>query len=163
MPPAFSLRRLTADDEPAVLDVYCQCEDFLALGPVATASLFMVQADMNHAAEQGSLYCGIFNRAGVMMGVVDYLPQGFERQPEYAFLELLMIAAPYRGQGLGAAVVAAVEAEIRHDPGVTIILSGVQVNNPGAIRFWQRQGYRIVSEPELLPDATVAVRLRKDL
>lgn len=159
----FTLRPLTMDDWPAALEVYRQCEDFLALGPVAEASAEMVQADMNHAAEADSHYCGIFDAAGKIMGVVDYLPQGFEGRPEQAFLELLMIAQPYRGQGLGAAVVADVEAKIRRNPDITTILSGVQVNNPAAARFWQRRGYRIVSEPEVMPDTTTAVRLRKDL
>ena len=80
-----------------------------------------------------------------------------------AFIELLMIAAPFRNQGIGRAVVEAVEDEIRKDAGVSTILSGVQVNNPGAVRFWQRNGYRIASEPKLRPDQTTTVDLRKDL
>jgi ribosomal protein S18 acetylase RimI-like enzyme len=74
-----------------------------------------------------------------------------------------MIAAPFRKQGIGAAAVAAVEDEIRRDPEITTIYSGVQVNNPQAIKFWQRQGYRIVSGPILHPDRTTAFDLRKDL
>ena len=73
-----------------------------------------------------------------------------------------MIAAPYRNQGIGEAVVALVEDEIRGDPQITAILAGVQVNNPHAIRFWQRNGYRIVSGPELHADGTTAFRLRKE-
>jgi hypothetical protein len=60
-------------------------------------------------------------------------------------------------------VVEAVENEIRKDVKINTILSGVQVNNPQAVQFWQRNGYRIVSEPKLLPDQTTAVELRKDL
>jgi hypothetical protein len=74
-----------------------------------------------------------------------------------------MIAKPFRRQGIGQRVVAAVERAIQKDAQVTTILSGVQVNNPHAIQFWQQQGYRIVSAPELLPDQTIAVHLRKDL
>ncbi len=55
------------------------------------------------------------------------------------------------------------ENEIRKDAKINTILSGVQVNNPQAVQFWQRNGYRIVSEPRLLPDQTTAVELRKDL
>ena len=55
------------------------------------------------------------------------------------------------------------EAEIRQDPQVDRILAGVQVNNPGSMRFWQRMGYRIVSEPKLHSDGTTAVDLRKEL
>jgi GNAT superfamily N-acetyltransferase len=74
-----------------------------------------------------------------------------------------MIAASFRNQGIGKAVVKAVENEIRKDPQVTTILSGVQENNPLAVQFWHKNGYRIVSGPELLPDETTVFCLRKDL
>lgn len=154
---------LTFDDLPAVLEVYRQCEDFLALGPVAAASEQMVRQDMEHAVKMGSAFCGIYNNEGDMLGIVDFLPQGFEGNPQHAFIELLMIAQPYRAQGVGTAVVAYVEAEIRRNPEVRAILSGVQVNNPVAVNFWQRRGYRIVSETRIMPDTTTAVELRKDL
>jgi len=98
-----------------------------------------------------------------MLGVVDYVPQGFEGNPEIADLSLLMLAAPFRKQGIGGAIVDAIEDEIRNGSGVTIILSGVQVNNPQAIRFWQKMGYRIVGGPKLMPDQTTVFELRKDL
>ncbi len=47
------------------------------------------------------------------------------------------------------------------DAQVTAILSGVQVNNPQAVQFWQKQGYRIVSGPTLMPDQTTVLGLRK--
>lgn len=161
--PAFSIRPLTDDDLPAILNVYRGCEDFLALGPVATASLAMVQQDMALSAEMGGTFCGIFAPDGTMLGVVDYVVSGFEGDPRHAFLSLLMIAQPYRGRGLGAAVVARVEAAIRRQPQVDAILSGVQVNNPAAIRFWQRMGYTITSEAESMPDGTTTYHLRKSL
>lgn len=45
----------------------------------------------------------------------------------------------------------------------TSILAGVQTNNKPAIEFWKRMGYKIVSEPQLLPDRTIAFKLRKDI
>jgi hypothetical protein len=42
----------------------------------------------------------------------------------------------FRHQGIGKAVVDAVEKEIRKDAQTTVILSGVQVNNPQA-RSWR--------------------------
>jgi hypothetical protein len=59
--------------------------------------------------------------------------------------------------------VAAIEAEIRKDTHIHTIFSGVQVNNPQAIQFWQRQGYQIISGPTLMPDQTTVFGLRKDL
>jgi ribosomal protein S18 acetylase RimI-like enzyme len=147
----------------AVLHVYRQCEDFLALGPVATASMQVVEKDIELSRREDGLFCGIYRADGEMVGVLDYVPRGWQGERSAAFLELLMIAAPHRNQGLGHAVVEAFENEIRKDAAVRTILAGVQVNNPGAVRFWQREGYRITSSPTLMPDGTTAFGLRKDL
>jgi ribosomal protein S18 acetylase RimI-like enzyme len=159
----FHIRPLGAQESDAILRVYRQCEDFLALGPQPHASLEMVAADLQHSQTEGGLFCGIYDTMGEIVGIVDFVPCGYAGEPSQAFLSLLMIGAPHRGHGLGSAIVQTVESEIRRDPGVRVILSGVQVNNPGAVRFWQRMGYRIVGGPELLSDQTTVFRLRKDL
>lgn len=150
-------------DLEEILAVYRQCEDFLALGPVAKASREMVLADLALSARAGGRYCGIFNEEGKMVGVLDYVPGNFEGAPSHAFLELLMIAAPYRGSGIGRQIVAQVEAEIRANPVVTDLLSGVQVNNPAGIAFWQHMGFRINSAPKQMPDGTTVYDLYKSL
>jgi ribosomal protein S18 acetylase RimI-like enzyme len=159
---SLEIHPTTQDDLDAVLDVYRQCEDFLALGPVPTASMEMVLKDLETSRAEGGVFCGIYTAGGKMIGIIDYVPSNFKGEPHTAFLELLMIAASFRKQGIGKAVVEAIENEIRKDARVSTILSGVQVNNPQAIRFWQRNGYRIVSGPELFPDQTTAFGLRKD-
>jgi ribosomal protein S18 acetylase RimI-like enzyme len=158
------IRPITRDELEAVLDVYRQCEDFLALGPVPTASMEMVLQDIEISRREGGIFCGIYDATdGKMIGVVDYVPGNFEGDPHQAFLSLLMIAAPFRQQGVGKAVVEAIEDEIKTDAQVTAILAGVQVNNPQAARFWQKRGYRIVSGPTLMPDQTTVFGLRKDI
>lgn len=159
----LEIRPITPDEFKAVLGVYQQCEDFLALGPQPTASMAMVEKDLEMSHEDEGIFCGIYNTEGTMLGIVDYIPNNFEGELHQAFLSLLMIAQPFRSQGIGQAVVDWVEQEIRKDARMTTILSGVQVNNPQAVRFWERNGYQIVSAPELMPDQTIAVRLRKDL
>jgi ribosomal protein S18 acetylase RimI-like enzyme len=159
----FTLRAVTPEDDVALLDVYRQCEDFLALGPNPTASPAMIAGDLALSQGQGGIFYGIFDPAGRMIGVMDVVPRLFEGDPGVAFLELLMIAQPYRSQGLGAEIVRTVEAAIGQDGTVKTIRAGVQVNNPGAIRFWQRMGYRITSGPTLEPDQTICYALRKDL
>jgi len=159
---SLEIRPIAQDDLGAVLDVYKQCEDFLALGPVPTASMDMVLKDIELSKAEGGIFCGIFTAGGRMIGVIDYVPRDYRGQPDTAFLALLMIALPFRKQGIGRAVVEAFENEVRKDPKVSTIFSGVQVNNPQAVQFWQRNGYRIVSEPKLYPDQTTAVDLRKD-
>ncbi len=153
----------TEPDLSAVLEVYRQCEDFLALGPVPRASMEMVLADIDHSRAEGCTFCGIFSAAGEMLGIVDFSAGGFEGDPTLAFLSLLMIAAPQRGKGLGEAVVGAVEDYIRQAGCAITIASGVQVNNYGAFRFWQRLGYQIVSAPRSMGDGTVAYRLMKKI
>jgi ribosomal protein S18 acetylase RimI-like enzyme len=159
---SLEIRPIGHDDLDAVLDVYRQCEDFLALGPVPTASMGMVLKDIEISQNDGGIFCGIFAPDRKMIGIIDYVPSNYKGDPHVAFLELLMIAAPFRNQGVGKAVVEAIENEIKKDAKVSTILSGVQVNNPQAMQFWQRNGYRIVSEPKLHPDRTTAVDLRKD-
>jgi ribosomal protein S18 acetylase RimI-like enzyme len=163
--PAYSLEvhPISQDDLGAVVHVYQQCEDFLALGPVPMASMEMVLKDMEISREEGGIFCGIYKADGKMIGIVDYVPSNYKGDPSLAFLELLMIAAPFRKQGIGKVVVEAIENEIQKDTKVSTILSGVQINNPEAIRFWQRNGYCIASEPKMYPDQTTAVDLRKDL
>ena len=148
---------------PGLLEVYRQSEDFLALGPNPHASLEMIAADQALSREQGGEFCGLFDDDGVLMGVFDFIRAGFEGDPACGFIELLMIAAPYRNRGLGAAAVAWLENELRLTPGGYTLAAGVQVNNPAAIRFWQRLGFRIISPAEPLPDGTVAYRLKRQI
>jgi ribosomal protein S18 acetylase RimI-like enzyme len=158
----FDIRPVTAEDYVAVLEVYRQCEDFLSLGPEPKASVAMVRKDISIARREGRRFCGVFTAEGTMIGVVEFLPSGFEGKPQLAFLSLLMIAAPYRNQGLGASVLDFVEREIRKDSEITAIFSAVQANNPKAFQFWQGKGYRLVGEPQLQPDKTTTVLLRKE-
>jgi len=160
---SLTVRPITLDELDEVLNVYRQCEDFLALGPVPTASMEMVVKDIEISKDHGGLFCGIYTSEGKMIGILDYVPGNFEGDPHASYLSLLMIAAPFRSRGLGHSVVEAIENEIKKDAQIDKILAGVQVNNPQALQFWQRNGYRIVSAPTLYPDQTIAVDLRKDL
>jgi RimJ/RimL family protein N-acetyltransferase len=157
------LRTVTPNDTQAILGVYRACEDFLALCPEPKASMEMVQKDLEISRQEGGCFCGIFNAGGQLVGIVDFIPSGFERKPDTAFLSLLMIALQYRSQGTGTETVRLVERQIQKDTAITEIRSGVQVNNPAAIHFWQQNDYRIVSGPELQPDTTIVYRLSKKL
>ena len=161
--PGFRIFLISPDNLLPVLEVYRQCEDFLGLGPDPQASLEMVQRDIAGSQQQGGSYCGIYDPSGRLMGVLDYIPAGFESDPTHAFLELLMIARPYRRFGLGGRVVEWLEAELRHNPQLKYLLLGVQVNNPDGLRFWQRCGFTIIRGPELQPDHTISYLMQKPL
>jgi len=115
---SLEIRPVTHADLSAVLDVYRQCEDFLALGPEPAASMEMVLRDIETSQRDGGRFCGILGADGSMVGIVDFVPNGLEGDPHLAFLSLLMIAAPYRNQGIGQAVVALIEDEIERNPQV---------------------------------------------
>ncbi|MCC7448484.1 MAG: GNAT family N-acetyltransferase [Anaerolineae bacterium] len=157
------IQAIEPHDLAHVLEVYEQCEDFLALGPQPRASLDMVYADYALSRRNGGEFCGIYDTSEQLLGIIDYIPCGFEGQPDAAFIELLMIAAPFRNKGLGKAVVTTIEQIIRRNPQVTAIFAGVQVNNPAALHFWQSCGYAVISDPEPQPDGTIACLLRKDV
>jgi len=159
---SFEVRTITQDDLDAVLDLYRQCEDFLALGPERTASMAMVLKDIEISQSEGGVFCGVYAVDGRMIGIVDFVLSNFEGDPHIAFISLLMIAASFRKQGIGTMIVELIENEIRKDAQVTAILSAVQVNNPQALQFWQKNGYRIVGGPKLQPDQTTTFRLQKD-
>jgi ribosomal protein S18 acetylase RimI-like enzyme len=148
---------------PSILEVYRQCEDFLALGPVAVASVQMVLADLQLSKDRGGIFCGIYIPESKLVGVIDYIPHHYLGDARHAYIELLMIARPYRRNGLGSAVVTRIESEIRRDPVVNIIKAGVAVNNVPAITFWLKQGYRITGDPEVFPDQTSGFPLEKNL
>lgn len=158
----FELRSVSRQDVPALLAVYQACEDFLALGPQSTASEAMIDSDMTQCAAACGLFRGI-SWHGALVGVVDHRGHGHEGDPGLGYMALLMIVPEARGVGLGAAVVRRVEAEIAGDERVCAIGCSVQVNNPAALRFWQRLGYAVVSAPEAQPDGTTVVHLRKQL
>jgi GNAT superfamily N-acetyltransferase len=158
----MDIRPITAGDLPAVLEVYRLCEDFLVLGPDPTASMEMIAADRAVSAAQNGEYCGLFAQDGSLMGIFDFVRAGFNGQSNCAFIELLMIAAPARGQGVGAQAVAWLENELQR-AGIRSLEAAVQVNNPDAIRFWQNQGFMLFGLPEPQPDGTVTYPLEKIL
>jgi ribosomal protein S18 acetylase RimI-like enzyme len=159
---SFEVRTITQDDLGVVLDVYRRCEDFLALGPEPAASMEMVAKDIASSQREGGVFCGVFSVSGEMIGVVDFMPSGFEGDLHIAFISLLMIAPSHRNQGLGGRIVELIENKIKKNAQVTTILTAVQVNNTEGLRFWQKNGYCVVGKPELQPDQTATFRMRKD-
>ncbi len=80
--PRVEIRPVGEDELDAVLGVYRQCEDFLALGPQPHASMEMVLDDVSHSRDEGGLFCGIFDAEGKMIGIVDFVPGMYRGRPE---------------------------------------------------------------------------------
>lgn len=154
------IRKIDQSSLEDIFRIYKQCEDFLALGPEPTATKEMVLEDLGHSRDIGGIFCGIYSD-GMMVGILDLVPDNWEGEKGCAYLSLLMISLQYRNRGIGSKVVRAAETAITKSKNIRTICAGVQVNNPAAIAFWNKMGYKIDSEPELLPDKTVAVKLKK--
>lgn len=158
----ITIQKVDINHMDSIFNVYKNCEDFLALGPVPTASKQMILDDFQLSEEEGGIYCGIYFQ-GNMIGIVDFVLSGYKGYPHYAYLSLLMISKKYRHQGFGEDVVQTVETEICKNSSIESIFAGVQVNNKYAISFWNKMGYKIVSGPQVMPDTTVTYKLQKDV
>jgi 2-polyprenyl-3-methyl-5-hydroxy-6-metoxy-1,4-benzoquinol methylase/ribosomal protein S18 acetylase RimI-like enzyme len=157
---SLTVRTYEPRDREAILAVYRQCEDFLSLGPVPTASMEMVIADINHSAAAKGQFCVIQNARGETIGVLDFTP----RTPENTgVLSLLMISRQHRNKGHGKAIVGALESHLRDTCKVDAIESGVQVNNPDGIRFWRKRGFQIGTVARRHDDGTTAFDMHKKL
>ncbi|GAP05618.1 acetyltransferase [Anaerolinea thermolimosa] len=146
---------------PRLLQLYQQCEDFLALGPSPHASPEMVLADLALSRQHGGTFYGVFQGKN-LAGVLDLVFSGFQGDASRAYLELLMIAPRFRGRGLGKNILAMVEKTLR-SAGVATLEADVQVNNPLALRFWQREGFLPIGQPRHQEDGTTTIHLIKPL
>jgi 8-oxo-dGTP pyrophosphatase MutT (NUDIX family)/ribosomal protein S18 acetylase RimI-like enzyme len=159
----FSIHEIRSDDLESVLAIYQESEDFLALGPEPHASMVMVQEDIKSSHQDSELYCGIYDSGLRMVGVVSFIPWNFGGRKKYAYFSLLMIAQPFRKQKIGSQIVSLIEEEVHRKYQVTLIGTSVQVNNPKALKFWNKNGYQISSGPELQSDQTTVFHLQKEL
>ena len=159
----LEIRPIGLDDLDAVLGVYTQCEDFLALGPQSKASAEMVLRDIETSRQDSTVFSGIYATNENLIGVIDYTASDYHGFSSVAFISLLMIAAPYRNRGIGTRILNLVEGKIRIIGKALEIQTAVQVNNPKALRFWQRNSYCVFGSPERRPDGTEVLHLRKDL
>jgi 8-oxo-dGTP pyrophosphatase MutT (NUDIX family)/ribosomal protein S18 acetylase RimI-like enzyme len=159
----FSIHEIRSDDLESVLAIYRVSEDFLALGPEPHASMVMVEEDIKSSHQDSGLYCGIYDSGRRMVGVVSFIPWGFGGRKKYAYISLLMIAQPFRKQKIGSQIVSLIEEEVHRKYQATLIGTSVQVNNPKALKFWNKNGYQISGGPELQPDQTIVFHLQKEL
>ena len=157
----LSIRPYREDDIPAILEVYRQCEDFISLVPFPTTLPEMVKYDIAQSQQENGLFCVISNRAGLIIGVMDFAPQ--RGGPGTSHLALLMIAAPFRRFGYGKTLIDAFEKYLVKTYKSKVLKAGVMVNNPLAIKFWKRMGFNISPTPEPQPDKTTIFRMSKNI
>ena len=157
----FELRPVTEQDRAALVTLYEQCEDFIRLGSAAPIDDAMVQTDLDISQRNRGIFLCIWLPDSTLAGVADYIPAGFEGMAHCAFIELLMIGRPWRGRGMGAAVLKEIEQRVWGAAEITTLRLGVQVNNPQGINFWEAHGFSRISGPTPNPDGTVGYLYEK--
>lgn len=158
----IKIQEFKQDDFDNVLDIYKQSEDFLELGPEPYASKEMVLNDIDYSQKCGGCYCTIFYDANIV-GIIDYISTINEKRPNDSYINLIMIKKDYRSRGLGQKVLETLEEYFIKENRISSIFISVQENNPKGIAFWIRQGYEIISGPELQEDTTVVLHMKKAL
>lgn len=141
--------------------LYRRCEEFIRLGTDKPIDAAMVQIDLDISRREGGRFEGIYSDAGELIGVLDVAYDGYEGEADLAFLIFLLIDPAWRGQGLGRLMVQEAEADVWANPRIRRFQTAVQVNNPGAAAFWERVGFRRISEATLQPDGTTTYLLEK--
>jgi ribosomal protein S18 acetylase RimI-like enzyme len=71
-------------------------------------------------------------------------PVAPRRSEKRAIIELLAVAPPYRGRGIGTRLVMELLASLRRQ-GITRVSVPVIAANEAAVRFWRRAGFQEVS------------------
>lgn len=160
MTPDYRIGPVADSELDYVLNVYKNCEDFLALGPVPNASMNMVVADINHSRDENGIYCGIWDNSNTMIGIIDFIPNTDQHT---SFLSLLMISKEYRNIGVGTVVETLLESHLKNNYQTSVLRSGVQINNQIGIRFWGKCGFIISEDAQDLDDGTIAFQMYKDI
>jgi RimJ/RimL family protein N-acetyltransferase len=142
------IRALDEADAASLLPVYLNSADYLDTQTPDEPSLAMVREDLQLAAQQGSVTCGIFRRdTGQPIGVVSFVPRSFRGQRDYAWLSQLMIQENDRLEGYGTEAYRAVEDEIFSDPEVKRIGTLLIPQFDASLRFAEKMGFERAGGP----------------
>jgi ribosomal protein S18 acetylase RimI-like enzyme len=121
----------------------------------------MVYKDIEYSRESNGIFNLIINGKGCIVGIIDYIPKKYGENGYYCYISLIIIKSQYRSKGYGKRVLKEIEESVHRVYGINQFWASVQINNEKGIRFWKDQGYMIYSEPELQPDTTVVVHIKK--
>jgi ribosomal protein S18 acetylase RimI-like enzyme len=146
----------------SVYSVYKSNEDFLSLGPAPNATREMVLSDIEYSECNEGCYCTICYDNNVV-GIIDFIPNMYEKQQGIAYINLIMIKQEYRNMNIGKSVIETIEEWLKKKHKITSVFISVQENHTIGIEFWIKQGYEVSSEPELQEDTTIVLHMRKHI
>jgi len=144
----LSVAAVDEAEAEAVLRVYEQCADVLALQTPEPPSIEMVRSDMRATAQLQGVLAGIARRdSDELIGVIGFVPRNFRGQRDYAFVSLLMIGAAHRRQGFGTEAYRAVEEAIFRDPEVKRIGALLLPQHEPSYAFAAKLGFERAGGP----------------
>jgi len=157
--------RFGAEHAPALQGLLERCRAFhelahgAPLGPGAAEHLLQNLPEGKTAEDK--LVIGLFEEGvEAPAGVLDLIRDCPERG-EW-FIGLLLLDPSRRSAGMGARVHAALEQWVQSQ-GATGLRLVVQRQNPGATRFWRRQGYEVIAAVAQHTTGQIVDLLRKPL
>ena len=164
-PRATRLVRGDAAHRAALQDLLERCADYMELdegappGPGAADELI---EELPPGREHRDKWIHLWSvEPGAPAVAVTDLVCGYPADAEL-FLGLLALDPAWRGRGLGAAILAAVEEMAAGGGGHTLWLAVLE-RNPRAQRFWSREGFEVVDRVVRRGRPDPVVRMRKHL
>jgi ribosomal protein S18 acetylase RimI-like enzyme len=140
----WRVRRLGEADIPTLDRLHARCADFVRLvegrDPTSDDSRAMLHNRPERVAEKDKFVFGLFENDelnGVIELLRDYPSAGTW------YLGTLLLAPECRRMGVGASSYEALAVWIAQSGGNAVRLI-VQRDNPAALRFWSRYGFRVV-------------------
>lgn len=143
---ASMVRLLTADDLPA----YKTLRDVgLKNDPEAFTSDFETEVDRppaSYAARLGQppdndFILGAFGPEGALLGAVVCMREARLKTRHEANLVGMIVAPQARGEGLGRALLAEFDVQVRRIPGIEHVVLSVTASNAGAVHLYESAGF----------------------
>lgn len=165
--PGVSLMPLNAEEHQALLQqVYRGTPGYWQMYGLPATPDTQAERDLHATAETpGRNMLGIVQRAdpddpagGVeMIGVVDFRLHW--PAPNVVYIGMVMVAQPYQRQGVGTAAWQLLQPWLAQEAQMEKARLGVEQFNPGALRFFQANGFSLTGETDRVQSGSRWIRL----
>jgi len=136
-PPPLLRRPVNPEDAPILRGIYERCPGYFEALGAEVPTLADVRRELLAAQGDPARHRELLYLADLPVGYLDY--RLGQPRPEAATLNLVLIAEPYRGQGLGRAAVLDLMRQL--SPHYQRLYAVVYGKNPKAFAFFKRLGF----------------------
>jgi len=136
------LQPVSADDAPLIQQVYQASPKHFERIAMEVPTLADVEREVEAILADPNRRAYLILNAEGPVGYLDYKLHYPDKND--AIITLILIAEPFRGKGYGKLAVADLEAMLYHR--VERLFAAVYGDNPSAVAFWKRLGYRFLKD-----------------